>query len=64
MSEYHDGNLQKVIAIIENNGEYSRIKEILDLETDAINRRFDCSDFRMLALIWIYKKYRNHFKRR
>ena len=62
MSEYGDGNLQKVIAIIENNGEYSRIKEILDLETDAINRRFDCSDFRMPALIWIYKKYRNHFK--
>ena len=61
MSEYGDGNLQKVIAIIENKGEYSKIKEILDFETDAINRRFDCSDFRMPALVWLYKKYRDCF---
>lgn len=48
-------DFQNALAILETGADEERARTIIDQELDRINRRFDCSDFRMPAVFYALK---------
>ena len=61
LKKYGKDLLHKAFAFIEDGTLTKTGKKLLFSEMEKINRRMDCSDFRMPALIWFYSQYKELF---
>lgn len=55
IARYGLDDFQKALALLETGGDENLAEKILEEEIYRLNERYDCSDFRMPALIYAYR---------
>lgn len=60
LSKYGEDNINKAVAIIKSGGNYNEAEQIIDRQLIGINARYDCSDFHLVYIPWIWSNYKDN----
>lgn len=59
LADHGEENINRAVALIETGGDRTLAEKLLLRQIRDINARKDCSDFHLIWLPWLWRKYRN-----
>lgn len=59
LARHGEENINRAVALLETGGDLALAQQLIERQVDDIGNRKDCSDFHMIFLPYIYKKYRH-----